>query len=302
MARARIISARTRSALAPLTQRIAYLEEGDWAAVSRETVEIFDRDNKPVERADRRIRAPRARWSTRAITRISCTRRFTSSRSSSRRRSAPISARSRSRSRCPTWTSISRAIERVAIVACGTASYVGMIGKYWIERFARVPVEVDVASEFRYRDPVLLPNTLGIVVSQSGETADTLAALRHMKANGVDHRRDHQRADQLDGARGRSAAAHPCRAGDRRRLDQGVHLPARGDGRARRQPRPRQGQAQRRRRSRRSSATSSRRRPRSTPRSPMTRRSRRWRTRSPAPATCSISAAARIIRWRWKAR
>src|SRR4028119_771148 len=76
-------------------------------------------------------------------------------------------------------------VERVVIVACGTASYVGMIGKYWIEQFARVPVEVDVASEYRYRDPVLLPNTLGVVVSQSGETADTLAALRHMKANGV---------------------------------------------------------------------------------------------------------------------
>jgi glucosamine--fructose-6-phosphate aminotransferase (isomerizing) len=60
-----------------------------------------------------------------------------------------------------------------------------MIGKYWIERFAGIRVEVDVASEFRYRDPVLLPNTLGIVISQSGETADTLAALRHMKEKGV---------------------------------------------------------------------------------------------------------------------
>ncbi len=76
-------------------------------------------------------------------------------------------------------------VERVVIVACGTASYVGMIGKYWIEQFARLPVEVDVASEYRYRDPVLLPNTLGVVVSQSGETADTLAALRHMKNGGV---------------------------------------------------------------------------------------------------------------------
>jgi glucosamine--fructose-6-phosphate aminotransferase (isomerizing) len=76
-------------------------------------------------------------------------------------------------------------VERVAIVACGTASYVGMIGKYWIEQLARVPVEVDVASEYRYRDPVLLPGTLGVVISQSGETADTLAALRHMKAAGV---------------------------------------------------------------------------------------------------------------------
>ncbi|MAX00779.1 MAG: glutamine--fructose-6-phosphate aminotransferase, partial [Sphingomonas sp.] len=64
-------------------------------------------------------------------------------------------------------------------------SYVGMIGKYWIEQFARLPVEVDVASEYRYRDPVLLPGTLGVVVSQSGETADTLAALRHMKEAGV---------------------------------------------------------------------------------------------------------------------
>ncbi|OHD00424.1 MAG: glutamine--fructose-6-phosphate transaminase (isomerizing) [Sphingopyxis sp. RIFCSPHIGHO2_01_FULL_65_24] len=76
-------------------------------------------------------------------------------------------------------------IERVTIIACGTASYVGLIGKYWIEQLARVPVEVDVASEFRYRDPVLTPNMLGVVVSQSGETADTLAALRHMKAGGV---------------------------------------------------------------------------------------------------------------------
>jgi len=77
------------------------------------------------------------------------------------------------------------AIERVVIVACGTSSYVAMIGKYWIERFAGMRVEVDVASEFRYREPVLLPNTLGIVISQSGETADTLAALRHMKEKGV---------------------------------------------------------------------------------------------------------------------
>lgn len=76
-------------------------------------------------------------------------------------------------------------VERVAIVACGTASYVGMIGKYWIEQIARVPVEVDVASEFRYRDPVLTPGMLGVVISQSGETADTLAALRHMKAAGL---------------------------------------------------------------------------------------------------------------------
>jgi glucosamine--fructose-6-phosphate aminotransferase (isomerizing) len=76
-------------------------------------------------------------------------------------------------------------VERVVIVACGTSSYVAQIGKYWLEQLARVPVEVDVASEFRYREPVLGPNTLGIVISQSGETADTLAALRHMRSEGV---------------------------------------------------------------------------------------------------------------------
>src|SRR6202007_1870785 len=77
------------------------------------------------------------------------------------------------------------ALPRVPIVACGTPYMAGLIGKYWIERFARLPVEVDVASEYRYRDPILLRNTLGVVVSQSGETADTLAALRHMKEGGV---------------------------------------------------------------------------------------------------------------------
>jgi glucosamine--fructose-6-phosphate aminotransferase (isomerizing) len=118
-------------------------------------------------------------------------------------------------------------IERVAIVACGTASYVGMVGKYWIERFAGVPVEVDVASEYRYRDPILLPNTLGLVISQSGETADTLAALRHLKSHGVTtagiiNVPTSTMAREVD-----LAAADPCRPGDRRRLDQGVHLPAR---------------------------------------------------------------------------
>jgi glucosamine--fructose-6-phosphate aminotransferase (isomerizing) len=74
------------------------------------------------------------------------------------------------------------AVDRVTMVACGTSYYAGMVGKYWIERFARVPVDIDVASEFRYRDPVLEPGGLALFISQSGETADTLAALRHARA------------------------------------------------------------------------------------------------------------------------
>jgi glucosamine--fructose-6-phosphate aminotransferase (isomerizing) len=76
------------------------------------------------------------------------------------------------------------AIRRVTIVACGTSYYAGMVAKYWIERFARVPVEIDVASEFRYREPVMEEGGLALFISQSGETADTLAALRHARSGG----------------------------------------------------------------------------------------------------------------------
>jgi glucosamine--fructose-6-phosphate aminotransferase (isomerizing) len=78
-----------------------------------------------------------------------------------------------------------RDIQRISIVACGTASYAGYVAKYWFERLARVPVETDVASEFRYRESPLRKGDLAIFISQSGETADTLAALRYAKAQGV---------------------------------------------------------------------------------------------------------------------
>jgi glucosamine--fructose-6-phosphate aminotransferase (isomerizing) len=76
-------------------------------------------------------------------------------------------------------------IERIAITACGTASFAGIVAKYWFERLARIPVEVDIASEFRYREAPLRKGDLAIVISQSGETADTLAALRYAKAEGL---------------------------------------------------------------------------------------------------------------------
>jgi glucosamine--fructose-6-phosphate aminotransferase (isomerizing) len=76
-------------------------------------------------------------------------------------------------------------IQRISITACGTASYAGYIAKYWFERLARLPVEIDVASEFRYREAPLRHGDLAIVISQSGETADTLAALRYAKSQGL---------------------------------------------------------------------------------------------------------------------
>src|SRR5690606_23588981 len=75
-------------------------------------------------------------------------------------------------------------VSRITLTACGTAYYAGLIGKYWLERFARLPVEIDVAAEFRDREAPLPEDGLAIVVSQSGETADTLAALRYCKAQG----------------------------------------------------------------------------------------------------------------------
>ncbi|MES2987570.1 MAG: glutamine--fructose-6-phosphate transaminase (isomerizing) [Pseudomonadota bacterium] len=171
-------------ALASLTQRIAYLDEGDWAVVTRETIEVFDRDNNPVERpivqsgatAEAIDKGNHAHFMLKEIYEQPVV--VAQTLQSYIRPVEQMVA-------MPNMDFDLSKIERVTIVACGTASYVGMIGKYWIERFARLAVEVDVASEFRYRDPILPPHTLGVVVSQSGETADTLAALRHMKANGV---------------------------------------------------------------------------------------------------------------------
>jgi len=171
-------------ALAPLTQKIAYLDDGDWVALSRETVEIFDRDNRPV------ARAVTMSGLTGAMITKGNYRHFMLKEiheqpvvvaQTLQSYLRPVEAQVA----LPQMDFDLSAIERVAIVACGTASYVGMIGKYWIEQLARIPVDVDVASEFRYREPVLDRCVLGLVISQSGETADTLAALHHMAAAGI---------------------------------------------------------------------------------------------------------------------
>ena len=170
-------------ALAPLTQRIAYLEEGDWAAVTRESVEIFDVDNRAVERPivesgaspDVIDKGNHPHFMLKEIYEqpivVAQTLRSYLQRMDERV-TLPI----------PDFDLA--AVSRVTIVACGTSFYAGMVAKYWFEQFARVPVDLDVASEFRYRAPILEPGGLALFISQSGETADTLAALRHAKAEG----------------------------------------------------------------------------------------------------------------------
>jgi glucosamine--fructose-6-phosphate aminotransferase (isomerizing) len=168
-------------ALAPLTQRIAYLEEGDWAVVQRDTVEIFDRENNAVEReivesgasSERIDKGNHAHFMRKEIfeqpivvaqTLQSYVRPFEGEVA------------------LPDAEFDLAAVERLTIVACGTSYYAGLVAKYWVEQFARVAVDIDVASEFRYRKPVLEPGGLALFISQSGETADTLAALRHARA------------------------------------------------------------------------------------------------------------------------
>ncbi|MFK4792012.1 glutamine--fructose-6-phosphate transaminase (isomerizing) [Sphingobium sp. ZW T5_29] len=170
-------------ALAPLTQRIAYLEEGDWVIVTAQGAEIFDKDNIPVERpitisgvtGELISKGNHRHYMLKEIYEQPVVVAQTL-RSYLRRLEDQVSL--------PVPDFDLGAIRRVTIVACGTSYYAGMVAKYWFEQLARVPVDVDVASEFRYRAPVMEDGGLMIVISQSGETADTLAALRHARSEG----------------------------------------------------------------------------------------------------------------------
>ncbi len=170
-------------ALAPLTRRIAYLEEGDWAAVSRERIDIYDKVNAPVERpvvdsgalAETIDKGNYPHFMLKEIYEqpvvVAQTLRSYLQRMDGRV-TLPI----------PDFDL--GAIRRLTIVACGTSFYAGMVAKYWFEQFARIAVDLDVASEFRYRAPVMEPGGLALFISQSGETADTLAALQHARSEG----------------------------------------------------------------------------------------------------------------------
>lgn len=170
-------------ALAPLTQRIAYLEEGDWVVIRRDGAQVYDRDNAPVERP------VTISGVTGALIDKGNHRHFMQKEIFEQPIVVAQTLRSylqrlEGRIVLPIPEFDLSGIKRVTIVACGTSYYAGMVAKYWFEQFARVPVDIDVASEFRYRAPVMEPGGLMIVISQSGETADTLAALRHAKAEG----------------------------------------------------------------------------------------------------------------------
>jgi glucosamine--fructose-6-phosphate aminotransferase (isomerizing) len=170
-------------ALAPFTTRVTYLEEGDWAVVARSGAQFRDMSGRTVKR--RLIRGPAGGL----LAEKGNYRHFMAKEMHEQpevvgHTIAHYVDMGAQRLKPFKWPVNVAALTRVSIVACGTAYMAGLIGKYWIERFARLPVEVDVASEYRYREPPVDQGGLTIFVSQSGETADTLASMRYAKEQG----------------------------------------------------------------------------------------------------------------------
>ncbi len=169
-------------ALAPMTSEVAYLEEGDHAILTRSSVEIFDAAGQPAVRETHHVpvenylaeKGPYKHFMAKEM-----------------HEQPTVIADALGRYVTPDRKAVAApdgvdftGCDRVVLVACGTAHYACHVAKYWFESLARLPVEIEVASEFRYREPPLDARSLGIFVSQSGETADTLAALRYVRGCG----------------------------------------------------------------------------------------------------------------------
>jgi glutamine---fructose-6-phosphate transaminase (isomerizing) len=170
-------------ALAPLTRRITYLEEGDWVVVSSRTVKIFDAANNEVDRPVREAAASGALIGKGNYRHFMQKEIFEQPAVIGDTLHALVNPASRT-VHLPELPFALRELDRMTMIACGTAYHACVVAKYWLERIARIMVEVDIASEFRYRAPAMPRGGAAMFVSQSGETADTLAALRYAKAQG----------------------------------------------------------------------------------------------------------------------
>ena len=172
-------------ALAGTTDQIIYLEEGDVVDLQLSRVWIVDVDGKPVEREVKTVHAHTG------AAELGPYRHYMQKEIFEQPRAIGDTLEGVTAIMPELFGdkayAIFKQIDRVLILACGTSSYAGMTAKYWIESIAKVPVSVEVASEYRYRDSVPHPNTLVVTISQSGETADTLAALKHARSLGMQH-------------------------------------------------------------------------------------------------------------------
>jgi len=167
-------------ALAPLTERIAYLEEGDWAVVTGAGARIFDSENRPVERAIRRTAVSGAMVGKGNYRHFMEKEIHEQPAVIGDTLKSYIDPATRTVTLPDLGVDLGR-IPRVSIVACGTSLYAGQVARDWFEQVARLPAVAEIASEFRYREPVLDPGAMALFISQSGETIDTLAALRWAK-------------------------------------------------------------------------------------------------------------------------
>ncbi len=165
-------------ALAPMTDKITYLDEGDWAVVTRNSVEIRDANGALANRDMRVIQIDTARVDKAGFKHFMA--KEIAEQPTVLQGALAHYAKGADVALPDPGLDFAQ-VERLTMVACGTAYYACMVAKYWFEQIARLPVEIDVASEFRYREPPVTDGTVALFVSQSGETADTLAALRYME-------------------------------------------------------------------------------------------------------------------------
>jgi len=169
-------------AVGPFTQKISYLEEGDYVAMTRSGARMFDASGHPADRPVVQVSASSAMVEKGAYRHFMEKEVHEQPDSVQHTLSEYLDL--------VTGTAKTQAIDfatvdRIQIIACGTAFYAGQIGKYAFEKYAGLPCDVEIASEFRYRSPALTPGTVAVAVSQSGETADTLASLTWCKAQGL---------------------------------------------------------------------------------------------------------------------
>jgi len=167
-------------ALAPMTSQITYLEEGDWAIVTRSGAEIRDSDGQQVHRPIEAVNIDSTMIEKGGHKHFMAKEIAEQPKVLGEAIEHYVSADGNSITLPEGGIDFTK-YDRIVMVACGTAYLACLTAKYWFEQIARMPVEVDVASEFRYREPPITPRTLALFISQSGETADTLAALRYCK-------------------------------------------------------------------------------------------------------------------------
>ncbi len=172
-------------ALGPLTDVISYLEEGDWVVLTRKGAKIYDAHNTAVEREIVKHSASSSLVDKANYRHFMAKEIHEQPEVVGHTLARYIDMATESVALPVKMPFEFSAIQRISITACGTASYAGFVAKYWFERLSRLPVELDIASEFRYREAPLRKGDLAIFISQSGETADTLAALRYAKAQGL---------------------------------------------------------------------------------------------------------------------